>query len=237
MKKMLLTAANLEAADNDSGRWLFRGYASVFDSKNDYGFKIAPGAFSDVLSSGEKPAMFFNHDYRDVPIGKWLTLSEDEHGLAVEGELSQRVTRAKDVHGGLLDGTITGMSINIVFDENAIYYESDGTGVLTKVSAMPEISLCTWPADPKARVSEALSADEIDARIDAIKTERDFESFVRDAAGLSRRQAARLSRAEEAVISAKLQRDAAEKKAAEAKAEDEQKTAALQRLLGAVSKL
>lgn len=207
--------------------WTFKGYASVFGSINCYGFAIAKGAYAGLISEGARPAMFFNHNSRAVPIGRWTKLQEDDYGLYVEGELSKGVRMAQDVHGALVDGLLDGLSVSIAWNEEDQQELSDGTTVLARISEMPEISLCTYPADGSARISEALSADELDDRISGVKTIRDFDGFLRDAAGLSRRQAKALVAAAKAAFAADALREA----------EDQEKAAALARIESAIAKL
>lgn len=219
-------AAKLMLTDAD-GKWQFSGYASVYGSINCYGFAISKGAYDELLASGEKPAMFFNHNSRQVPIGKWTAIESDDYGLRVTGELSQRIRMASDVHAALVEGLISGLSVSIGWLEEDEQMLSDGTLVVKKLSALPEISLVTFPADPAARVSEALSADEIDDGIADIKTVTDFETFLRDAAKLSRRQAKTLVAAAKAALAAESKRDAC----------DSDERAAIERLTKAFSKL
>lgn len=218
-------ASKIELAKKGEA-WTFKGYASVFGSINCYGFAIAKGAFGDLCETA-KPAMFFNHNSRAVPIGKWTKLEEDDYGLYVEGELSKGVRMAQDVHAALVDGLLDGMSVSIAWYDEDQQTLSDGTTVLSKISEMPEISLCTYPADSSARVSEALSADEMDGRIAAVSSIKDFESLMRDAAGLSRRQAKSLVAAAKTAFAADIRRDA----------EESQKLAALDRLKKAIESL
>ena len=226
MKKQFINlSADLQASTAED-RWIFKGYASVFGSGNDRGFSIAPGAFSDVIQSGAIPSMFFNHDRLGVPVGRWLSLAEDGKGLKVEGELSKRVSQSSDIHGALLDGLITGLSIGIVYDPEDMK-ETDGKYSLHRVAELPEISLVTFPSDPEARVAEVLSADEIDEAIDRIQSVRDFDGFLRDAAGLSRRQAKRLVASVKTALTAEIERDA----------RDQRNAAAFKRLNDAISNL
>lgn len=219
-------SSRIELTKN-ADKWTFKGYASVFGSINCYGFAIAKGAYSELLEAGVKPAMFFNHNARAVPIGKWTRIEEDDTGLYVEGELSKGVRMAQDVHGALVDGLVDGMSVSIAWSDEDQQELSDGTVVLNRITDLPEISLCTFPADGAARVSEALSADETDERIASLSTIKDFESFLRDAAGLSRRQAKALVAAAKSAIAAESRRDA----------EEEQKLAAIDRLKKAINNL
>jgi HK97 family phage prohead protease len=47
----------------------------------------------------------------DQPIGRWLSIREDSHGLHVEGKLSLGVARAREVHELMKSGALDGLSI------------------------------------------------------------------------------------------------------------------------------
>ena len=70
---------------------------------------VAPGAFSKSLAAHKAaqsaPAMLWHHDPRQ-PIGKWLGLAEDAHGLKVEGKLTLGLARARDAHALAADGIV-----------------------------------------------------------------------------------------------------------------------------------
>ena len=211
----------------DAQKWSFSGYASVYGSVNDHGFAIAKGAFDSLIERGDRPVMFFNHNTRSVPIGKWVGIESDDYGLKVTGELSQSIRMASDVHAALIEGLINGLSVSIGWYDEDEQPLSDGTVVVNKIDQMPEISLVTFPADPNARIYEALSADEIDAAIDGIKTPKDLEGFMRDAARLSRRQAKTLVAAARTALAADVRRDA----------ETSEELAAIERLKKAFSNI
>lgn len=82
LRALKLTAK--QARLSATGR-TFTGYATVYDNVNTYGFSIAAGAYDDLLKSGVKPRMFFNHDSWGVPIGIWTKLESDDIGLKVTG--------------------------------------------------------------------------------------------------------------------------------------------------------
>ena len=72
----------------------FSGYGSVFgnvDSKNDI---VAPGAYAEVLKSGEKIPVYVNHGWLDgkLPVGSWSGLKEDDRGLFGDASLKSDKT-------------------------------------------------------------------------------------------------------------------------------------------------
>ena len=203
------------SAKEENGKWIVRGYATVFGNRNVYNFSISKGAYKDVLDAS--PKMFYNHlTWQNVPLGKWTKLEEDDTGLKVEGELTKGVAMASDVYAALKAGTIDGLSVSVGFNDDDVEEDEDGSFRVLRVSALDEISICAFPADQKARVSETLSADEIDDSIDGAKTVRDIEAVLRDAGRFSKRQAQSLISKLKGALSSELQRDAEDEKRAQA---------------------
>ncbi|MCF6301755.1 MAG: HK97 family phage prohead protease [Devosiaceae bacterium] len=76
----------------------FCGYASIFGHADKSGDVVMPGAFKRSL---KKPGrtnvqLLFQHDPKE-PIGKILSVAEDDIGLKVEGLLFPEVERAKSL--------------------------------------------------------------------------------------------------------------------------------------------
>ena len=209
-----LSAAEIDLAGGEH-EWRVNGYATKFGNANCYGFKIAQGAYADLIASGVKPLMFFNHNSWSVPIGRWDSLEENARGLKVSGVLTQGVSLASDVYAALRAGTVDGLSVSIGWnseDES----EEDGILTLSKISALDEISIVTFPADSKARVSQVLSADDIDERIESLATVRDLEAFLKEVAHLSKRQSGWLLSKAKACFAADTRRDDEQKALQEA---------------------
>lgn len=209
MKKIISTPLQFAqlSADLDGDQWKISGYATVFDNKNYYGFKIAKGAYSELIKKGVQPPIFFNHQSSSVPIGKWTNLIEDEIGLRVEGLLTRGVSTASDVYHAVQAGTVTGLSVGIGWKGSDVKENDDGTFTVLKISSLHEISVVTYPADGKAHIVECLSADEIDEQIEKIETLRDLEAFIRETSQLSKRQSGWLMSKAKAVIASDTSRD------------------------------
>ena len=195
------------SAGEDGEQWKISGYATVFDNKNCYGFKIAQGAYAELIKKGVQPPIFFNHQSYSVPIGKWTTLKEDKVGLYVEGFLTKGVSTASDVYHAVQAGTIDGLSVGIGWKSQDTEEHEDGTFSIRKISSLYEISVVTYPADGKARVLQCLSADEIDEQIEKVETLRDLEAFIRETSQLSKRQSGWLMSKAKAVIASDTSRD------------------------------
>ncbi|MFU2317979.1 HK97 family phage prohead protease [Rahnella sp. PCH160] len=166
----------------DGKQGIFEGYASVFNNTDSDGDIILPGAFKNALANQtRKVAMFFNHKTWDLPVGKWDALEEDSKGLLVRGQLTPGHSGASDLKAAMQHGTVEGMSVG--FSVNKDDYSIGTSGRIFKnVSALREISVCTFPANELAGVSAMKSAE-------GIETIRDVENWLRDSVGLSKSQA------------------------------------------------
>lgn len=173
-KRMMVVAEIKAVADGT-----VEGYGSVFNNVDAYDDVVAPGCFKRTLLECEEqkrlPAMLWQHDPEE-PIGVWTDMREDARGLYVKGTLAN-TQRGREALELIKLGALTGLSIgyNTVkssFDER--------TGIRTLLDVdLWEVSPVTFPANTAARITAAKS----------IKTERDFERFLRDN-GFSRSEAA-----------------------------------------------
>ena len=150
------------------------GYGSVFGVRDNYDDVIAKGAFvqslNDHKAAGTMPAMLWQHD-ADKPIGVWTEMVEDEKGLRIKGQLAMETVKGKEAHALLKMGALNGLSIGFMAKEWA--YERD-TEVRTLTAIdLWEVSLVTFPANEKARVTNVKSAEELQAPKDAEKALRD----------------------------------------------------------------
>ena len=160
---------------------LFSGYGSVFGVIDSYKEVVAPGAFAESLSQ-RTPALLWQHRSGE-PIGVYSALREDQTGLYVEGKLALKTARGAEAYEPLKMGAISGMSIGFMTREDS-YDRVTDVRTLKKVDLW-EVSLVTFPANDAARVSGVKS-------IDTIASLADAEAFLRDAGGLSRREATAL---------------------------------------------
>lgn len=166
----------------------FSGYGARFGNVDSYGDVIAPGAFTKTLQearkSGTWPAMLSQHggftSEDNTPIGVWTELKEDDNGLWVEGKLAP-TPRGQEIYTLMKMSprpAIDGMSIGYRATEWTMRSKPDEPRRTLKAVDLVEVSLVTFPANGKARVSSVKSADEI-------KTIREFEDFLRDVGGYS----------------------------------------------------
>jgi HK97 family phage prohead protease len=160
---------------------LFSGYGSVFGVVDSYKEVVAPGAFAESLA-GRMPSLLWQHRSGE-PIGVYTTVKEDSVGLYVEGKLALKTARGAEAYELLKMGAVSGLSIGFISREDS-YDKVSGIRTLKKLDLW-EVSLVTFPANDSARVSGVKS-------IDAITTLADAEAYLRDAGGLSKREACAL---------------------------------------------
>jgi HK97 family phage prohead protease len=150
------------------------GYGSVFGVRDNYDDVIAKGAFVQSLkghkAAGTMPAMLWQHD-ADKPIGIWTEMVEDEKGLRIKGQLAMETVKGKEAHALLKMGALNGLSIGFMSKEWA-YDRDTEVRTLTAIDLW-EVSLVTFPANEKARVTNVKSADEMATPKDAEKALRD----------------------------------------------------------------
>lgn len=174
------------AADESAGT--FTGYASTFGGDPDHhGDVVLPGAFAQSLakhaSAGTRPALLWQHDQAN-PIGVWASLAEDSHGLVATGKLTMDVPQAKAAHALAKDGALA-LSIGYTVAPGGAELVNSARHL--KQLHLVEVSLVGIAANPNARILNVKSA------FDPVQPNpREFERSVRDALGLSAREAKRL---------------------------------------------
>ncbi|WP_236167100.1 HK97 family phage prohead protease [Pseudomonas fulva] len=167
---------------NGGAQGVFEGYASVFGVVDGDGDIIEPGAFAQALKTQTRPvAMFFNHRRNEIPVGKWLDLSEDSKGLYVRGELTPGNPQSEALKAAMIHGTVGGMSVGFSAAKQDVTPIATGYS-FKSASRLTEISVCTFPANESATVSTLKSMETIDSI-------RDAENWLRDSAGLSKSEA------------------------------------------------
>ena len=180
-----------DAAGADVGT--FSGYGAVFGNVDSWGDVIAKGAFKETLREAKKtgawPSLLSQHGGWGMsaddlmPIGVWTDMREDDTGLYVEGKLALDTQRGKDAYALLKMAprpALNGLSIGYQAKEWSVGTKPDEPRRTLKKIHLFEVSLVTFPANPKARVASIKSAGG--------NTIRDAERALRDA-GFSVREA------------------------------------------------
>lgn len=165
-------ALQVKASDDGS----IEGYGSVFGVKDNWDDVIVKGAFSETLaehkSAGTMPAMLWQHD-DEKPIGVWTEMVEDAKGLRVKGQLALDTVKGKEAHSLLKMGAINGLSIGFISKQWS-YDEETEVRTLLQIDLW-EVSLVTFPANEKARVTN------VKAAADDLVAPKDAEKILRDA--------------------------------------------------------
>jgi HK97 family phage prohead protease len=178
---------------DESQKGTFSGYGSVFNTVDSFDDTIVRGAYQNTLKAWQAkhklPKMLLQHgggflggNAEDmVPIGKWTEMHEDDHGLFMKGRLFDVDTdRAKATYAALKEGELDGLSIGFRSTKWTVD-EQTGIRTLTDIELF-EVSLVTFPANDPARVTGVKSDGDL-------PTEREFERWLRQVAGLSAREA------------------------------------------------
>lgn len=189
-KTLQLSDVALKFASADSAVGSFSGYASVFGGVDSYNDTILPGAYKGIIDkikagAARMPRMFVNHRSWELPVGKWLSLEENDTGLLVKGELTPGNPQAAVVKAAMQHEVVDGLSIGYMLAADDVdYVEKDGQRIriIKNISDLPEVSIVTFPADDAARVD--LSS--VKSALDGIESIKDFEDFLREAGGFSK---------------------------------------------------
>ena len=130
----------------------FEGYGSVFNNE-DYGRDVmVAGAFTKSLA--RRPAgkvKLLRQHYSDEPIGIWLDLVEDSKGLKGRGKLILDTVKGRETHALMRAGALDGLSIGFRTLKDR-FDRQKGIRFVEEVDLV-EISVVTFPANPKAVVS------------------------------------------------------------------------------------
>lgn len=171
----------------------FSGYGAVFGNTDAYGDVIEKGAFKSSLREwedrGKYPPMLLQHGGGFMsgaddmlPVGQWTMMEENSRGLKVSGRLfAMQTERGQYIYEGLKSGALDGLSIGYRARKFVLGTKPDEPRRRLTDVDLVEVSIVTFPANGKARVSAVksdLTADDM----------RDMEAILRTK-GLSRSDA------------------------------------------------
>ena len=178
MRKQLIRPLEIKALAEDG---TFEGYGSVFHNEDWYGDVVAPGAFANTLAEwrakGALPPLCWQHNIDQV-VGVYEDMAEDDRGLYLKGRLlKDDVALAREAYALLKARAISGLSIGyrVRVDE----YDREADIRTLKDLELWEVSLVTMPANDLARVEAVKNICDITG----------LERFLRDAGGVSRKEA------------------------------------------------
>lgn len=129
----------------------FAGYAAIFDRPDRGGDVVRAGAFAGALKRGAGAVPLLWQHEAGRPVGRIEYLKEDRRGLRVIGRLSGGASGLQAA-ALLREGAVGGLSFGYRVRE-ARGDPSTGSGLreLTELELV-EVSLVTFPMQPKARV-------------------------------------------------------------------------------------
>jgi len=143
-------ATQIEVREDSDGM-RFSGYAAVFNSASEplpFTERIAPGAFRKSLRARNDIKFLWNHDAGEI-LGSTragtLTLTEDSHGLKVDGILPN-TSRGRDVSELLRRSDIDSMSFGFSVPQGGDSWNEDGSERTLNSVRLHEVSLVAWPA-------------------------------------------------------------------------------------------
>lgn len=189
-QRLALSEVRLKT-EGDGGT--FEGYGSVFGTVHHSGDTVLQGAFAHTLRTHGKPKMYLEHSWATglfsgptLPIGKYTTAREDDHGLFLKGELTPGMTLAQDVRAALKHETLDGLSIGFLVKKGD-YDETEKGMVIRRVTKLIECSVVAFPDDDAARITTVKGerAELIEA-IEEAESLRELERLLRDAAGFTK---------------------------------------------------
>jgi HK97 family phage prohead protease len=156
-------------ADEDGS---FEGYASVFGNKDLGNDVIKQGAFAKSIYE-KKPRqikLLYQHK-TDEPIGVIDSLEEDKRGLKIKGRLAMGTQKGKEVYELMKMGALDSMSIGYrLSPDDYKYSDKLKKRTITNLDLM-EISMVTFPMNPKAKITKVKLAE---------MNVREIEHYLRD---------------------------------------------------------
>ena len=148
-------------AISDEGE--FSGYAAIFGNEDLGRDIIVKGAFAKSLTRrpAAKVKMLRQHDPEE-PIGVWLDLVEDSKGLRAKGKLILDTVKGRETLALMRAGALDGLSIGFRTIKDR-FDRAKGIRFVEEVD-VPEISIVTFPMNPRATVATVKSHDTGSAR-------------------------------------------------------------------------
>lgn len=156
----------------------FEGYASTFGMLDLGGDVVVKGAYAKTLATRGPKGIKLLIDHGGLPAGVWEDLREDDVGLRARGRLLKGFPRMDELHALMEIGAIDGLSIGYRV-VNASREASNGARLLEEVD-LREISVVTFPMNETSLISSVKGE---------LPTEREFERWLMQDAGLTRSQA------------------------------------------------
>ncbi len=151
----------------------FTGYASVFDIVDSHKDIVVKSAFKKSLANrpAAKVKMLREHDQSE-PIGKWLSLVEDNRGLKATGQIILDTTRGAETYKLMKAGLLDSLSIGYRTVRDRMD-RTKGARLLEEIDLW-EISVVTFPSNTESTVTavKSESSTQFRALVEAINHAR-----------------------------------------------------------------
>ena len=147
--------------DDEDDKGVIKGYASMFNNVDSDDDVITRGAYAKTLQeNSDRIAFLYQHNMQQ-PIGKPLSMKEDDKGLYIEAKISNS-SLGKDVKTMVSEGILKEFSVGFI----PIKEEVVGNYNHIKEIKLFEFSLVTLAANPLAQVTEYKGTKSVDNLID-----------------------------------------------------------------------
>lgn len=155
--------------DKVSEKGIISGYITRYGEVDSYGSATQKGCFAktiEAFNQGRVIPVLWQHDRRE-PIGKFITMKDDDIGCYVVIQLDLNVTKAKEAYSLILNKIVSGLSIGGYIVEASWNTETE-VETLIEIDLI-ETSVVTFPACDNARIDECreVEHDSIVRRIES----------------------------------------------------------------------
>ena len=173
--KSLSFAWEFKLEDGDEGT--FTGLASTFGNRDLVGDIIERGAFAKSLKRRPADKIKLLHQHStDKVLGVLEEAEETQRGLKIKGRLALGTQLGAETLELLRMGALDALSIGFSVPKGGAVFDDDrGVRILKEIDLF-EISIVTFPANERARITGVKEIGPED-----IKTKREFEDALRDA--------------------------------------------------------
>lgn len=145
----------------DDEKGIIKGYASMFNNKDSDGDIITKGAYAKTLQENSERIAFLYQHNMNQPIGKPLSMKEDEKGLFIEAKISDS-SLGKDVKTMVSEGILKEFSVGFIPIKEDLQRDVN----YIKEIKLFEFSLVTLAANPLAKVTEYKGTKSVDNLMD-----------------------------------------------------------------------
>jgi HK97 family phage prohead protease len=148
---------NFESIDTKEDKYLFSGYASLFNNIDHQNDVIIKDSFEKEGLNDFYP-LLWQHD-KTKPIGKIIKIFEDKNGLYVTCEINLKLSLGKEVAEMIDDKIMNYLSIGytpLEYDYSSSTLSMDRIRSIKRIKLW-EVSVVTFPANQSAKIFQQKS--------------------------------------------------------------------------------